>query len=134
MATFHIRNEVVFRAPNRVGLLADVAEYLAGRDINVLALRGYEEGDTGVVLVYTDDSRLAVDALATLDGEVSSFPVIIAEVANEPGQLAAIARILTNANIDIVQAHATTGKGSDRAMVVLQTSNDVAALEALQKL
>jgi hypothetical protein len=65
---------------------------------------------------------------------VSELPVIVAEVADRPGALAALTRALTNANLDIVQLHATTAPGCDTATIVLQTSNDVAALEALQQL
>ena len=134
MATYHLRNEIVFRAPNRVGLLADVAERLAGHGVNVLAVRGYEEGDTGVVLAYPDDSRAAAEALANLEGVAASLPVIVAEVANEPGALAAIALALSNASIDISQVHATTPAECGQALIVLETSNNVAALEVLQKL
>jgi hypothetical protein len=132
MATFHVRNELVFRAPTRIGLLADVCERLAGHGVGVLALRGYEEDGDGVILVYPDDSRLAKEALDELVGTVSVLPVIVAEGPNRAGELAAIARALTNANINILQVHVTAAPGSAPAMYVLQTSNDVAALEALQ--
>ena len=133
MATFHLRNEIVFRAPNRVGLLADVSERLSGYRVNVLAVRGYEEDGTGVILVYPDDSRAAADALEGLEGEVSTLPVIVADIPNRPGELAAIARALSNANIGVNQVHATSSPESDRGLVVLETSNNIAALEVLQK-
>lgn len=134
MAKFHVRNEVVFRAPTRVGLLADVADSLVGHGVNMLAIRGYEEGDTGVMLIYPDDSRMAEEGLAGVEGTVTVLPVIVAEVANRPGQLAEIARTLSNANIDIVQMHATVAPGCEHAMIILQTSDDVAAIDALQKM
>jgi hypothetical protein len=134
MATFSLRNELVFRAPARIGLLADVTDRLAGHGVDILAVRAYEEDRTGVVLVYPDDSRAAAEALEGLDGEVATIRMIVAEVPNRPGQLAAISRALADANIDISQVHATVAAGCDTATIVIGTSDDVAALEVLQKL
>jgi hypothetical protein len=134
VTTFQVHNELVFRAPARIGLLADVTDRLLGHGVNVLAVRGYEEGGVGVVLVYPDDSRLATEALEELDGSVEVIPAVVAEVANEPGELSRIAGALSNANINIVQVHATTAPGCDRATIVLQTSDDVAAIDVLQRL
>jgi hypothetical protein len=132
MAKFHVRNQIVFRAPARVGLLADVTDRLEGKAVNILAVRGYDEGDEGVVLIYPDDSRMAEEALATLEGTVRTVPMIVGEVANTPGQLAAISRALANANINIIQVHSTTSDCSD-ARLVIETSDDVRALDVLQK-
>ncbi len=134
MATFHVRNQIVFRAPTRVGLLSDVAERLEGAGVNVLAVRGYEEGDEGVVLIDPDDSRAAMEALATLDGRAATMPMIVAEVPNTPGQLAAVALTLSNANVNVSQLYATASPGCAEALIVLDTSDNVRALEALQKL
>lgn len=134
MATFHVRNQIVVRAPTRVGLLTDVTDRLEGAGVNVLSVRGYDEGDEGVILIYPDDSRLAMQALGLVEGSVSTRPLIVAEVPNKPGQLAAIARALSNENINISQVQATTTPGCAEALIVLETSNDVHAIDILQKL
>ena len=134
MATFNLRNELVFRAPDRVGLLTDVAERLLGHGVNVLALRGYEEEGMAVVLVYADDSRRATQALDELDGETGAAPAIVARVPNRPGELAAITRALSNANIDIEQVYATTFPDCDETVIVLHTANDIRAIDVLQKM
>lgn len=134
MAKIVQRNEILFRAPTRVGLLADVTERLFAKGVNVLGIRAYEEGDTGVFLIFTDDSRSAVEVLENLgEGEVGTIPVIAALMPNEPGQLAAIASALANADINVTQVHATT-TDAPTAEVVLTTDDNVRALDALQRL
>jgi len=134
MAKIVQRNEILFRAPTRVGLLADVTERLFAKGVNVLGIRAYEEDGTGVFLIFTDDSRSAAQAIETLgEGVVSSIPVIAALLPNEPGQLAAVARALANADINITQVHATT-TDAPTAEVVLTTSDNIRAMDALQQL
>jgi hypothetical protein len=134
MARIVQRNEILFRAPTRVGLMADVTERLFAKGVNVLGIRAYEEDHTGVFLIFTDDSRTATAALEDLgEGHVGAIPVIAALLPNEPGQLARISRALSNADISIVQVHATT-TDAPMAEVVLTTDDNVAAMDALQKL
>jgi hypothetical protein len=135
MAAIHLREQVVFRAPTRVGLLADVTDRLVAKGVNVLAIRGYDEaGGMGVLIIFPDDSRLAIEALETLDGDVGTMPMLVAELPNAPGELAEIARALVNANLNVSQIHATASADCDRMLVMLETSNDVAAMDALLQL
>lgn len=133
MAKFVLRNEILFRAPTRVGLLADVTEKLFGKGVNVLAIRAYDEGVDGVFLIFVDDSRMAADALSSLDGTVKTVPVISAIVPNTPGELAGISRALANADINVTQVHATT-TDAPMAEIVLDTDDNVAALDVLQSI
>ena len=134
MAKIVQRSEILFRAPTRVGLLADVSERLFAKGVNVLGIRAYEEDGTGVFLIFTDDSRAATEALETLgEGHVGAIPVIAALVPNDPGQLAQIARVLASADINIVQVHATT-TDAPMAEVVLTTDDNIRAMDALMRL
>lgn len=135
MAAIHLRKQVIFRAPTRVGLLAEVTDRLVAKGVNVLALRGYDEtGGSGVLIIYPDDSRLAVEALSMLDGDVSTVPMVVAEVPNAPGQIAAVARALANVGINVSQIHATTAAECDRTLIMIETSNDVVAMDVLLQL
>jgi hypothetical protein len=131
-AKVRVRNEVLFTAPNRVGLLADVTERLLAESINILAIRAYEEGDAGKFLLLTDDSRATADALSPLEGSLTIMPVIVAEVPNEPGQLNDIARALSAADINVSQVHATTTR-SGEAMIILETDDAIAAMAVLER-
>ncbi len=134
MATFSLCNELIFSTADRVGLLTDGADRLLGNGVNVLALRGHEEGGTAVVHVYAEDSRLARRALEELDGETGATPVIVARVPNRPGQLAVITRALSEAGIGITQVYASTFPECDEAVIVLHTANDIRAIDVLERL
>jgi len=133
MAKFVLRNEILFRSPTRVGLLADVTEKLFAKSVNVLGIRAYDEGETGVFLIFADDSRLAAQALEPLEGTIKTVSVISAIVPNSPGQLAEISRALANADLNVSQVHSTT-TDAPMAEIVLDTSDNVTALAVLQNL
>ncbi len=124
MAHVELRNEILFKAPTRVGLLADVSEALHNAGVNVYAIGAYDKGGMGEFLLLTSNNRLAGEALAPLEGEIDMIPVVVAEVPNQPGTLAAMARRLADAGINVAQIHATTSD-SPTATVVLQTSCEI---------
>ena len=92
MATVQLRNEILFKAPTRVGLLADVTEALKAAGVNILAIGAYDKGGMGEFLMITSNNKDAFAALEKLGGEIDMTSVVVAEVPNEPGELAAIAR------------------------------------------
>ena len=133
MAAVEIRNELLFRAPTRVGLLADVAEALHVADVNILAIGAYDKGDVGEFLLLTSNNSAAGEALGGLGGEVDMASVVVVEVPNIPGELALIARKIADAGINISQIHATT-TDSPTAMIVLRTDKEIPLVELLEQI
>lgn len=128
-----IRSEIVLRAPNRVGLLAEVTEHLYAKSVSVLGIRAYEDGDEGVFMIFTESERLAIEALETIvDGTLSSTTVIAVEIPNNRGQLMAVSRALADADIGIKALHMFAGD-APTAHIVVNTVDNVAALAALEK-
>lgn len=121
MAKAELRNEIMFKAPTHVGLLAEVSEALHGAGVNILAIGAYDKGDMAEFLLLTSDNRLTGDALAPLGGEVTLAPVVVAEVDNRPGTLAVIARRLAGAGINVAQIHGTSTDAPTMALVLLTT-------------
>lgn len=121
MAKAELRNEIMFKAPAHVGLLAEVSEALHGAGVNILAIGAYDKGDMAEFLLLTSDNRLTGDALAPLGGEVSLAPVVVAEVDNRPGTLAVIARRLADAGINVAQIHGTSTDAPTMTLVLLTT-------------
>lgn len=134
MHSVQLRNEIVLRAPNRVGLLADVTEHLYAKSVNVLGIRAYEEGDEGVFLIFAENSRLATEALETIpDSKITSASVISAEIPNDRGRLAAVSRALADADIDVLEIQMIAGE-APTAKLVINTVDNVRALAALENL
>jgi hypothetical protein len=131
MAKVEMRNEILFKAPTRVGLLADVAAALHGAGVNILAIGAYDKGDTGEFLLLTSNNKDASAALAELGGSIDFVPVVVAEVANEPGELARIAAKLAEHSINVDQIHATT-TDAPTALLVLKTSCELDVVKLLE--
>jgi hypothetical protein len=132
MPKVEIRNEVIFKAPTRVGLLADVTEALSKAGVNILAIGAYDKGDSGEFLMITSNNKLAYEALSGLGGEMDMQSVVVAEVPNTPGELAAISRKLANHDINVSQVFATSVNGADKVMLVLTASCEVDVVGLLE--
>ncbi len=132
MANVQIRNEVVFKAPTRVGLLADVTGALNDAGVNILAIGAYDKGDMGEFLMITSNNKLAYEALADMGGVMDMQSVVVAEVANKPGELAAIARVLADNSINVSQVFATSIDGADKVMLVLTATCEVDVVGLLE--
>ncbi len=131
MAKAEIRNEILFKAPTRIGLLADVTGALLAAGVNITAIGAYDKGDTAEFLLLTSDNRLTGEALAPLGGEVGLVPVVVTEVDNRPGELAAIARRLADAGINVAQLHATSTDAPTMTIVML-TNDEIRAIGILR--
>lgn len=134
MAKVEIRNEVMFKAPTRVGLLADVTEALHKAGVNITAIGAYDKGDMGEFLMITSNNKLAYEALSELGGTMDMRSVIVAEVPNQPGELATIARTLAAAGINVSQVFATSVDGADTVKLVLTAASEIDVLGLLEDL
>lgn len=130
MAKVELRNEILFKAPTRVGLLAELTEALAEAGVNIFGIGAYDKGDMGEFLLLTSNNRATGEALAALGGTIDLAPVVVVEVANTPGTLAKIARKIADAKINISQIHATT-VDAPTAMIVLRTDDEAHVVELL---
>ena len=125
MAKVQIRNEIIFKAPTRVGLLADVTEALHDAGVNLIAIGAYDKGDNGEFLMITSNNKLAFEALTPLGGELDMQSVVVAEVPDTPGELATIARKLADHGINVGQVFATSVEGAGTVSVVLTAACEI---------
>ena len=133
MAHVQIRNEILFKAPTRVGLLADVTEALRDAGVNILAIGAYDKGDMGEFLMITSNNKDAYSALETFGGEVGMASVVTAEVPNEPGELAKIARRLADHDINVGQVYATS-VDAPTVMIILRAACEIDVVKLLEDL
>jgi hypothetical protein len=107
--------QFVVQLKNQPGALAMLAEALAERDVDLRAIGGGSIGESGHVIMTTadDDSTKSIldeGGYTYVEGEA-----ILAEVGDRPGGMAAVARELADAGVNI-QGHLFLGRWGDRAM------------------
>lgn len=107
--------QFVVQLKNQPGALAVLAEQLAKRGVDLRAIGGGSIGDSGHVIMTTadDDTTKAVldeGGYTYVEGEA-----ILSEVGDRPGGMAAVARELADAGVNI-QGHLFLGRWGDRAM------------------
>ncbi|MFQ6009720.1 MAG: hypothetical protein ACE5J7_01215 [Candidatus Aenigmatarchaeota archaeon] len=89
------------RIENRIGALALVCEVLSGRGINIKAIATELREDRGVIKFITNDELTTRAVLKEAGFEFSEYEIIPVRLKDEPGELARLARGLSNLNIDI---------------------------------
>jgi hypothetical protein len=108
-------NQFVVQLKNEPGAMANLAEKLAARGVDLRAIGGGGIGGVGHVIMTTadDDTTRGVldeDRYTYVEGES-----ILAEVDDKPGGMARIARQLADAGVNIL-GHLFLGRWGDRAM------------------
>jgi hypothetical protein len=133
MVHVQLRNEILFKAPTRIGLLADVTEALRDAGVNILAIGAYDKGDAGEFLMITSNNKDAYAALEKFGGELDMASVVMAEVPNKPGELAAISRRLADNHINVSQVYATS-VDAPTVMIVLRATCEIDVVKLLEDL
>ncbi len=108
-------NQFVVQLKNEPGAMANLAEELAARGVDLRAIGGGGLGNSGHVIMTTaddDTTRRILDEgqYTYVEGES-----IIAEVDDRPGGMARVARALADAGVNI-HGHLFLGRWGDRAM------------------
>ncbi len=125
-------NQFVVQLDNRPGALAVLAEALAAAGVDLRAIGGGGIGDTGHVIMTTADdetTRRILDAggYTYIEGES-----ILAEVDDRPGGMAAIARALADAGVN-VYGHLFVGRWGDRATFAFVVDDPARARPILER-
>ncbi len=107
--------QFVVQLKNQPGALAVLAEALAARDVDLRAIGGGSIGDSGHVIMTTADDDTTKSILDDGGYTYVEGEAILAEVGDRPGGMAAVARELADAGVNI-QGHLFLGRWGDRAM------------------
>jgi len=125
-----LQQQMRITTKDEIGKLARCSAILGEKGINVLAACAWVEGDTGQMLLITDDNQAACAALREEVTRCEMQEVVTAMVPNKPGAMRAGAKALADAGISIRHMHATTS-GAAEAMIVMDTSDNARAVEIL---
>ena len=117
---------------NRPGLLARACSVLGESGINILAMSIHDTVDQAVVRYLVDNPTKALLLLEHEEFYVIEQDVLMVEISNTPGELAAVARKLAQADINIDYAYYTATYRQPHGCLVLRTKDADGAMEALR--
>jgi len=125
-------NQFVVQLSNQPGGLATLAEALATRGVDLRAIGGGGIGDLGHIILTTADDPATKEVLEAGGYTFIEGESILAEVDDRPGGMAAIARALADAGVNIY-GHLFLGRWGDRAMFAFVVDNPVLARPILER-
>jgi hypothetical protein len=125
-------NQFVVQLKNRPGAMADLAEALAARGVDLRAIGGGGIGDAGHVIMTTADDEATRAVLEAGEYTFIEGESILAEVDDRPGGMASIARALADAGVN-VYGHLFLGRWGDRAMFAFVVDNPDRARPILER-
>ncbi len=116
--------------PNRPGLLAEVTEVLAARnvDIETIVVETHDAG--AVVRMEVQDDHAALGVLTSAGYHAVSDDVLLARIEDRPGSLAQLSRRFADANLNIRALHHVQRDGTF-ALVAVSTDDNVRARQLL---
>jgi hypothetical protein len=123
-------NAFIVELPNRPGSLAMIAEAVAERGINITGFAGATSGELGSVSLTTDDESGTRNALGEKGWVYREVPIVRASLEHRPGALAAAARRLADAGVNIETVF-VSGMDGDKVEVAFGVDTPEAAQRAL---
>ncbi len=124
--------QFVVQLPNRPGALAELAETLASRGVDLRAIGGGGIGDVGHVILTTADDPTTKAVLEEGEYTYIEGASILAEVGDRPGGMAAVTRALADAGVNIY-GHLFLGRWGDRAMFTFVVDDPEKARPILER-
>lgn len=107
-----------------------LAEAVAERGINITGFAGATSGDLGSVAFTTDDDSATRNALGEKGWVYREVPIVHASLDHRPGTLAAAARRLADAGVNVETAF-VSGMDGDKVEVSFGVDTPEAAQRAL---
>ena len=126
-----ITKQLAIFLDNRPGMLARVADALAGAKINIYAISTSDTVDHSVIRLVVSDYRKALHVFEEHGTLVVEDDVVMIEGSNKPGELAGLAHKLADADINIEYCYCATPADARHGLMIMRVSNPKKALKAL---
>ena len=120
---------IIVMVKNEVGVIADIAASLADSSINILTMDTESTGDTGIVIITTDDNDRALGVLTSGGFKAVIDDALLIRLRDEPGALAKVAAKFKQSGVNIQSLH-ILDRYDGYTMVAL-SADDRATAEAL---
>jgi len=116
---------------NKPGTLVRLCDALSEAKINIYAISTSDTVDHAVVRMVVSDSRKALLLFEEHGALVVDSEVLLVEGHNRPGELAALARKLAAAKINIDYLYCASAAKAKEGLLVLRVSDTRKALKVL---
>jgi hypothetical protein len=116
-------HQVSVFAENKPGKIERVTKILADNNINIRAITLSDAGDYGIIKLLLNNPELGAESLAKAGITASIKEVIAVRLADEPGGLSRIAKILNRCEINVEDAYGFIIEKGKEAVFVFQVSN-----------
>ena len=123
-------NAFIVELKNSPGELARATEAIAQKGINLLGFTGATCGDSGSIVLLTNDEAGTRRALGDAGFRPREVELVVASLADQPGALASTARRLADAGVNI-EAALPTGMEGGKVSVAFATDNPTKARQVL---
>ena len=126
-----ITKQLAIFLDNRPGMLARVADALAGAKINIYAISTSDTVDHSVIRLVVSDYRKALHVFEEHGTLVVEDDVLMIDGSNKPGELARLAQKLADAKVNIEYCYSATPATSKQGLMIMRVSNPTKAFKAL---
>lgn len=122
-------DRIIVMVKSEVGVIAGITAAIADAGVNILTINTENSGETGIVIIITDDNDAALQALTTAGFRAVIDDVLVIRLPDEPGALAKVAEKFKIAGVNIQSLHILDRHG-DYTTVAL-SADDREMAEAL---
>ena len=112
---------------NKKGKLAEATRYIADHNINLRALSIADTQDFGILRIICEEPEKADEILKTGGYITTATDVLAAAISDEPGSLAAILEVLSEANVVVEYTYAFLSAKTGAYMIFRVDDNQSAA-------
>ncbi len=122
-------DRIIIMVKNEVGVIADITRALADADINILTINTEDSGETGIVILTTEDNDRALDVLTVASFKAVIDDALVIRLHDEPGALAKVAERFERAGVNIQSLHILDRYAGHTTVAI--SADDRAKAEAL---
>jgi hypothetical protein len=123
--------EIIIFAENKVGVLAEITSILGEKNINVEDIFINTIGDKGVIIMKVDKYDESLKILRKNNFHVAADDLLVVGILDRPGELAKVAKRLSDKDINILSLHIISRDGK-KAMIGITCNNLEQAKSVLQ--
>jgi len=125
--------QVAVFVENKSGRLAEVSALLAANGINIRALSVADTHDFGILRIIVNDPDKALKVLKDDGFTANKTEVVAVEVADQPGGLADVLKIINDEGLNVEYMYAFVEKSGENARLIFRFDETDAAIRVLKK-